>query len=55
VTLSETIAFLDKVSSEQGFEYTKRISTHIGRVANVPVRNVGLTVICFLANSHIVA
>lgn len=40
MTLTEVINFLRGASRNPGFEYVKRIATHLERVANVSVRNV---------------
>lgn len=40
VTLSEIIDILNKASETVGFEYCKRLATHVGKIANVAVRNV---------------
>jgi len=45
VTLTEIIDFLKKSSVKNGFEYASRVSSHLERVANVPVRNVSLYLI----------
>lgn len=40
VTLNEMIDILNKASRTTGYEYCKRLATHIEKIANVPVRNV---------------
>lgn len=40
-TLTEVIRLLKENSKLPGFEYGQRVATHLERVANVSVRNVG--------------
>lgn len=40
VTLNEMIDILNKAARTSGYEYCKRLATHIEKIANVPVRNV---------------
>jgi len=42
MTLAVAIEQLGKAASIDGFEYAEQMSTHIQRVANVPVRNVSV-------------
>jgi xanthine dehydrogenase iron-sulfur cluster and FAD-binding subunit A len=43
-TLTQAIDWLKKASEMDGYAYTAQMSKHIKRVANVPVRNVGIIV-----------
>lgn len=42
VSLTQTIDIMNNVATKPGFEYCRYIAEHIDRVANVPVRNVGI-------------
>lgn len=40
VALAEFEQLLKNVSQTNGFEYCKYLAEHIGKIANVPIRNV---------------
>lgn len=40
VTLTEVIEIMNRASGTVGFEYCKRLAKHVGKIANVAVRNV---------------
>lgn len=43
VNLTETMEILTKASVTEGFEYCKELVKHIDLIANVPVRNVSVS------------